>query len=428
MISTGRPSSPPFLFTSSFQICMASSAGLPLAESPPVRAMPSPILIGSAARATGLSPTAAMMTSMVTAAASRTRVRFMETSVATYITRREAAMAQARGIKPVGYFDCPGGGQVVVSGRTAYIAHMKAPHGTTIVDVGDPANPRKLAEISLPDGIHSHKVRVMNDVMLVNREGLRGATPGPGARLGRGVCDGSRPDKPREIAFWECKGVHRFTFDGRHAYLSPNLEGYRGNIVGILDLADPTRPQEVGRWWMPGQWIAGGETPTWEGRAHRCHHPMRLGNRLYVSYWHGGFVILDIEDMGKPRFVAGLDWSPPFSTPTHTALPIPFPLQGRRLLLVADEDVMRNAPRRHAGVPLARGHLGRDTPNAVCVVPGRRHRRLGATRVHRLPSAVRGGARHRDSRRVVRPRAAHRGHRQSPRAAGGRLVHPRRRG
>src|SRR5215470_246869 len=55
------------------------------------------------------------------------------------------AMAQARGIKPVGYFDCPGGGQVVVDGTTAYVAHMKAPHGTTIVDVRDPANPRKLA-------------------------------------------------------------------------------------------------------------------------------------------------------------------------------------------------------------------------------------------------------------------------------------------
>src|SRR5258708_32963735 len=51
--------------------------------------------------------------------------------------------------------------------------------------------------------------------------------------------------------------------------------------------------------------------------------------------------------MGKPRFVSGVDWSPPFSTPTHTALPIPFPLQGRRVLLVADEDVMRIAP----GVP-----------------------------------------------------------------------------
>ena len=253
-------------------------------------------------------------------------------------------MAQARGIRPVGYFDCPGGGQVVVSGTTAYIAHMKAPHGTTIVDVADPANPRKLAELTIPPDIHSHKVRVMNDVMLVNREAAPRTTRGAGFRGGLGIFDVSRPEKPREIAFWECKGVHRFTFDGRYAYLSPELEGYRGNIVGILDLADPAHPQEVGRWWMPGQWIAGGETPTWEGRAHRCHHPIRLGNRLYVSYWHGGFVILDIEDLGKPRFVGGLDWSPPFSTPTHTALPIPFSLHGRNVLLVADEDVMRIPP------------------------------------------------------------------------------------
>jgi hypothetical protein len=256
-------------------------------------------------------------------------------------------MGQARGIRQVGYFDCAGGGQVVVSGTTAYIAHMKPPHGTTIVDVSDPAKPRRLAEITLPEGIHSHKVRVVDGVMLVNREGLRGAARGPGFRGGLGVFDVTQPDKPREIAFYECHGVHRFTFDGRYAYFSPDLEGYRGNIVMTLDLKDPTRPQEVGRWWMPGQWIAGGETPTWEGRNHRCHHPIRHGNRLYVSYWHGGFVILDIEDMGKPRFVSGVDWSPPFSTPTHTALPIPFPLQGRRVLLVADEDVMRIAP----GVP-----------------------------------------------------------------------------
>jgi hypothetical protein len=253
-------------------------------------------------------------------------------------------MAQARGIRQVGYFDCAGGGQVVVSGSTAYIAHMKPPHGTTIVDVSDPARPRALAEITLPDGIHSHKVRVVNDVMLVNREALRGAKPGPEVRRGLGVFDVSTPASPREIGFYECLGVHRFTFDGRHAYFSPDLEGYRGNIVMTLDLKDPTRPEEVGRWWMPGQWIAGGESPAWEGRNHRCHHPIRLGNRLYVSYWHGGFVILDIEDMAKPKLVSGVDWSPPFCTPTHTALPIPFPLAGRRVLVVADEDVMRIAP------------------------------------------------------------------------------------
>src|SRR6267143_3989132 len=256
--------------------------------------------------------------------------------------------ACARGVKQVGYFDCAGGGQVVVDGRVAFVAHMKAPHGTTVVDVSDPSRPRSLASIEVPAGTHSHKVRAANGLMLVNRE-AHGQSSSPDAPRGLGIYDVSNPSRPREITLWRSggTGVHRFTFDGRYAYISPEMEGYVGNIMMILDLQDPSRPQEVGRWWMPGQWTAGGETPTWTGRQHRCHHPIRQGNRLYVSYWHGGFVILDIEDMGKPRFVSGVDWSPPFSTPTHTALPIPFPLQGRRVLLVADEDVMRIAP----GVP-----------------------------------------------------------------------------
>ena len=53
-------------------------------------------------------------------------------------------MASAQGLRQVGWFDCPGGGQVVVDGRTAYVAHMKAPHGTTIVDVADPKSPREI--------------------------------------------------------------------------------------------------------------------------------------------------------------------------------------------------------------------------------------------------------------------------------------------
>jgi hypothetical protein len=252
----------------------------------------------------------------------------------------------ARGLRQVAYFDCPGGGQVVVDGHLACIAHMKAPDGTTLVDVSDPAAPRRLATLEVPPGTHSHKVRAAGGLMLVNREAHPADQPRSGVAGGLIVYDVSSPARPREIAFWRSggTGVHRFTFDGRYAYISPEMDGYVGNIVMILDLADPARPQEVGRWWMPGQWVAGGETPSWSGRQHRCHHPICLGDRLYVSYWHGGFVILDIEDMARPRFVSGLDWSPPFITPTHTALPVPFDLRGRRIMLAADEDVAKLAP------------------------------------------------------------------------------------
>jgi hypothetical protein len=256
------------------------------------------------------------------------------------------AATNGHGIKQVGYFDCAGGGQVVVDGDVAFVAHMHSPEGTSIVDVSDPANPQRLASIEVPKGMHSHKVRAANAIMLVNREAQPSDRPAPGFQGGLGIFDVSNPRKPREIAFWRSggAGVHRFTFDGRYAYLSPEMDGYVGNIVLILDLAEPTRPREVGRWWMPGQWTAGGETPAWQGRQHRCHHPIRLGQRLYVSYWHGGFVILDIEDMSRPRFVSGLDWSPPFLHPTHTALPVPFPVRGRRIMIASDEDVAKLEP------------------------------------------------------------------------------------
>jgi len=117
--------------------------------------------------------------------------------------------ASAHGIRQVAWFDCPGGGQVVVDGRVACIAHMKAPHGTTLVDVSDPRSPRHLATLEVPTGTHSHKVRAVNGLMLVNREG-HGAQPGTGAG-GLGIWDVSSPSRPREITFWRSGGlgVHR---------------------------------------------------------------------------------------------------------------------------------------------------------------------------------------------------------------------------
>jgi hypothetical protein len=254
-------------------------------------------------------------------------------------------MGTGVGLRQAGYHDCAGGGQVVVVDGFAYIAHMRSPHGTSVVDVRDPRNCKEVASISMPPGTHSHKARVANGVMIVNHE-MNDADKDPipsDWKGGFGVYDVSNPAKPREITRWTThgKGVHRYDFDGRYLYFSPTLEGYVGNIMMIMDLKDPAKPTEVGRWWMPGQWTAGGETPDWHATAHRCHHPLRMGNRLYTSYWLAGFHILDIDDMTKPKRLSGIDWSPPFSCPTHTALPIPFPIGGRRYVLVNDEDVMR---------------------------------------------------------------------------------------
>lgn len=256
-------------------------------------------------------------------------------------------MSMARGVREIATFDCAGGGQIVVDGGFAYIGHMSSPHGTTIVDVRDPKTPRCVAELAMPAGTHSHKVRVGNGLMITNLE-IEAAEPRDAGDFhgGLAIYDVSDPRKPRAVTRWETqgKGVHRFDFDGDYVYCSPTVEGYLGNIAMIVDVRDPARPQEVGRWWMPGQWRAGGETPAWPGTMHRCHHPLRLGNRLYTSYWHGGFVILDIDDMTQPKFVAGLDWSPPFSCPTHSAVPVPFEIDGRRILVVADEDVAHTPP------------------------------------------------------------------------------------
>src|SRR5262249_56883664 len=144
--------------------------------------------------------------------------------------------------------------------------------------------------LAVPDGWHSHKVRVADGVMIVNHE-----KQGPEGDLsfggGLGIYDVTKPAEPKLITKWRThgKGVHRYDFDGRYAYISPTAEGYVGNIAMILDLKDPAKPTEVGRWGIPGQWKAGGESYPWvDAVAPRCHQPLRVGDGLHVTAAHQG--------------------------------------------------------------------------------------------------------------------------------------------
>ena len=105
-----------------------------------------------------------------------------------------------------------------------YVGHQRPTSGTTIVDVADPSNPRMLARIDMPEGWHSHKVRVCGDIMIVNHEKFGKAGRG---EIGGGIAiyDVSRPSEPKLITKWPTVGggVHRFDFDGRYAYISPTV-------------------------------------------------------------------------------------------------------------------------------------------------------------------------------------------------------------
>jgi len=159
---------------------------------------------------------------------------------------------------------------------------MKAPHGTSVVDVADPKAPRQIAALEVPPRHHLLPQGARRQRAHAGQP--RGAPGRPGARAGRRPAD-LRRDHAERAAPGRVLEERRRRGPSLHVRRPLRLhlaemDGYVGNIMLILDLADPARPQEVGRWWMPGQWTAGGERPSWKGRAHRCHHPIRLGNRL----------------------------------------------------------------------------------------------------------------------------------------------------
>src|ERR671923_242540 len=97
---------------------------------------------------------------------------------------------------------------------------------------------------------------------------------------------------------------------GGQVYVQGNY-AYVGHILVIYDIRNPAKPEEVSKWWIPGQHLAGGEKPTWPGRQHRLHHTLRVGDRLYAGCWHGGVAIVDVSDIRKPTTIGAYNYHPP---------------------------------------------------------------------------------------------------------------------
>jgi hypothetical protein len=83
---------------------------------------------------------------------------------------------------------------------------------------------------------------------------------------GMAVYDISNREEPRQIGFMpvEGGGMHRIWYvGGRWAYVSALLDGFTDYIFMTVDMADPTRPKEAGRYWLPGMNTAASEQAAW---------------------------------------------------------------------------------------------------------------------------------------------------------------------
>jgi len=252
---------------------------------------------------------------------------------------------ESRNIELLGHSDLNGKGdgmQMMLKGDYLYVGHMGYNGlGTSVLDVSNPQDPRVVRQIPIPENTHSHKVQLAGDILLVNHEQqLHAGSP---YSAGLAVYDVSKPADPTQIGFLPIKGqgIHRLWWTGdKYTYFSVREEGYQGRFLMTADMSDPASPKIVSRWWYPGQWLAGGEKPTWEeGPTLRAHHVIVKGNRAYGGYGDAGMLIFAIDD-GNLSLISERNWVAEVggSTQTHTGLP----LLSHNLVVTTDESLKDN--------------------------------------------------------------------------------------
>ncbi len=253
--------------------------------------------------------------------------------------------------------------------RILWLAHESAPKNFTGVDVTDPRQPKVVVQTDLPHAkMRSNSLDVVGDVMAVAYQtrdfGLQPA--------GFDLFDVSEPERPKRIAHFDCsgphsRGVHALWFvDGKTIHMASGAADFKprnpkdDQFYRIVDVRNPAKPAEVGRWWLPGT-RDGDDAPPPPRlpaqfdtgfRAHNTNVFPERADRAYIGYIDGGACILDISEPSRPKLVSRWNYSPPFNGFTHTVLP----LASRDLLIVSDECVRDN---------------GADWPKLVRVVDAR---------------------------------------------------------
>ena len=279
---------------------------------------------------------------------------------ATLSTQGQAAQTLAWNMKLISHNELAGFGgvgegismQLAPDGRRIlWLAHESAPKNFTAVDVSDVRNPKVVVQTDLPHAkVRSNSLDVVGNIMAVAYQTKEwGMKP-----AGFDLFDVSKPEQPKLISHFDAsgpcsRGAHCVFFvDGEYVHLSsgaPDFEPHNAKddqFYRIIDVRNPSKPTEVGRWWLPGVRKGDSEPPPPRHpkfdagfRTHNCNVYPQRPDRAYLGYIDGGAIILDISDKSRPKMVTRWRYSPPFNGFTHTVMP----LFERNLLIVSDECV-----------------------------------------------------------------------------------------
>ena len=144
-------------------------------------------------------------------------------------------------------------------GAGVTILDVTCPENIVYVDYFEVCDPKIYLKQSTP------KIQVADDIMIVALGGgipyLHGCKWEDKALSCIKIYDIKDPKHPVFLSDWETgveggMGVHRFMYNGgRYVYLTADCPGYIGEILRVLDIADPKKPVEamvvagaVGRW------------------------------------------------------------------------------------------------------------------------------------------------------------------------------------
>ena len=236
--------------------------------------------------------------------------------------------------------------------RVLFLAHESSPTCFSVIDVTDAARPKVLAQVAtVTTDVRCNSLGLSGTTLIVAHQTARVGLPNGGIRL----FDVADPASPKELAFFDTsgpqsRGAHFVLFvDGQYAYLATGAKDFApvhpsdDQFLMIVDVRDPRKPREVGRWWLPGsrQGDAAPPLPRLKidsgYRMHTLVVDPKRPNRAYAAWIDGGVVILDISDKTKPKLVGRVSWYPPDTGFMHTALPLL-----DRNLMVASEEANQN--------------------------------------------------------------------------------------